>query len=608
MVVDAQGPTAVPSLEPSALPSLEPSALPTLEPTSIPTLIPTSEPSSMPSSFPTLLPTLAPSALPSIAPTSLPTLPPTALPTIHPTATPTLEPSAAPTSLPTLEPSLKPTALPSVGPTATPTLTPSLEPSRAPSLEPSPAPTFEPSLEPTALPTPEPTALPTLEPTLEPTALPTIEPTRLPTIEPTALPTLLPTLTPTSLPSLSPTNLPTAPPTLWPTPGPTIVPTLLPTAVPTPAPLRRLQRGRRQRRRRLLSSTAAQLDDAILSMNSAIGQGLVAGEASDVTSKNLGMRTSKVDPTLLATSGDSNGFTIGAATSSSSGLPSSVEPSMVLPPTMNLSGDVTVAAVNYGKANPYEALGGAIAEGSSVNAFTFNGIEVSGLADPIVLALPLPSSRRRLLEEQRRQQRRRLGTDWNGTWGSKDFAQSYSVNCGGTNVTKLEATYTSEDLARAQHCGTEHLLENMTEWVKYKMPWVNNSKKVWCNSTQDWHFLDCEGTIGVINFTCPVWYPVSTCTYWDTSKLAWSSEGCTYWRTDEVNGVAYCNCTHLTAFASSQADEQLSSVQTFLDTTASAEDLSGKDVVRNIGVLVTLVMLWVCAGVLYSYDSTKRRF
>ena len=97
--------------------------------------------------------------------------------------------------------------------------------------------------------------------------------------------------------------------------------------------------------------------------------------------------------------------------------------------------------------------------------------------------------------------------------------------------------------------------------------------------------LDCEGTIGVINFTCPVWYPVSTCTYWDTSKLAWSSEGCTYWRTDEVNGVAYCNCTHLTAFASSQADEQLSSVQTFLDTTASAEDLSGKDVVRNIEFL-----------------------
>ena len=85
--------------------------------------------------------------------------------------------------------------------------------------------------------------------------------------------------------------------------------------------------------------------------------------------------------------------------------------------------------------------------------------------------------------------------------------------------------------------------------------------------------MDCEGRRGILNYTCPVYYPVSSCTYWDTKTLSWSDEGCKYWKTDDVNGVAYCNCTHLTAFTS-DVQSELQSSSSFADTTRSAEDLS----------------------------------
>ena len=523
-------PSSVPTALPSLLPSMQPTPAPTITPA--PSVPPTSQPSNLPSLVPTPGPTLLPSAMPSLAPTLLPS----SLPTISPI------PSEVPTSLPSRVPSLEPSRLP--------TIEPSAMPSGSPSLVPSPAPTI--------------TMLPSYMPTLAPTSAPTYEPSPAPTVTP--LPSMLPNPSPTLLPFPVPTFLPSALPVPAPTPFPSLDPTRAPSAV------------RRRYRRHLLTTTADQLDDALLTMNSAIGQGLVSGETNDVTSSNVGMRTSVIDSDLIGVSG----LSIGAATSSSSGLPSGFEPAMALPPTFNLSSSVSVAAINYGKSNPYEASGGAIADGASVNSFTFNGMEVSGLSDPIVLSLPLPSSRRRRLQE-----RRRLGGEWNGTWGSNDFGQTYSVNCGGINVTKLQATYTSEDLARAQYCGTERLLENMTEWVEYFEPWTNASKDVWCNSTQEWHFMDCEGVRGVLNYTCPRYTPASTCTYWDTATLTWSSEGCTYWRTDEVKGIAYCNCTHLTSFTSDEADELQSSATTLADTTASAQDLTGKSVLQNIGIVIT---------------------
>ena len=535
-----------------------------------PSLVPTALPSRLPSMQPTPGPTTtpAPSVPPTPHPTRLPTLVPTPAPTMVPSPVPTLAPSLVPSSLPTMTPlptsmpTLLPSPLPSLPPTSLPTQEPTGVPSVSPSLAPSPAPTTSPL----------------------PTSLPSLDPSKAPTLEPSPSPTI--TVLPSSLPTLGPTQRPTVVPSLTPTP--------LPTLDPTRAPSNAGQR-RRRLRRHLLTTTAEQLDDALLTMNSAIGQNLVSGETNDVTSSNLGMRTSVIDSSLIG----ATGLSVGAATSSDSGLPSGFEPAMTLPTTFKLNSSVSVAAVNYGKSNPYEASGGTIAEGASVNAFTLNGVEVSGLSDPIVLSLPLPSSRRR-----------RLGatSEWNGTWGSKDFAQSYSVNCGGTNVTKLQATYTSQDLARAQYCGTEHLLENMTEWVLHFEPWTNASKDVWCNSTEEWHYMDCEDVVGVLNYTCPVYYPVSTCTFWDTTTSTWSSDGCTYWRTDEVKGVAYCNCTHLTSFSSRETEALQSSTTTLAETTASVQDLSGKSVLKNIGVLVCLVSLWVLAGALFVYDRTANRF
>ena len=143
------------------------------------------------------------------------------------------------------------------------------------------------------------------------------------------------------------------------------------------------------------------------------------------------------------------GLTIGSATASSSGLPADAAPGMTLPATFQFNASMSVASINYGNSNPYEASGGPIGDGASVNSFTINGLEVSGLSkdNPIILNLPLQASRRRQLRE------RRLGSSWNFSWGTKDVAESYSVNCGGINVTSEEASYTAEDVARAEFCG-----------------------------------------------------------------------------------------------------------------------------------------------------------
>ena len=192
-------------------------------------------------------------------------------------------------------------------------------------------------------------------------------------------------------------------PTHAPTPAPTMGPTPLPTLAPQAA--RRLQERRQQRRR--LTTTAEMVNDALITMNSAIGRELVAGENKDFSSAHLGMRTTVVDSAYVALQG-SAGLSVETATPSSSGLPSGVQPNMVLPSTVNISSAVTVAAINYGKFNPYELAGGELTAGASVNSFTLNGMEVSGLDDPIVLALPLPSSRRRLVQQERRLEGRRL--------------------------------------------------------------------------------------------------------------------------------------------------------------------------------------------------------
>ena len=148
-----------------------------------------------------------------------------------------------------------------------------------------------------------------------------------------------------------------------------------------------------------MTTTADQLDDSLLTMSGCAGQTLVTGETSDLTSSNLGMRTSLIDATLMG----ATGLTIGSATASSSGLPADAAPGMTLPATFQFNESVSVASINYGNSNPYEASGGPIGDGASVNSFTINGLEVGGLSkdNPIILNLPLQASRRRQLRERR---------------------------------------------------------------------------------------------------------------------------------------------------------------------------------------------------------------
>ena len=142
------------------------------------------------------------------------------------------------------------------------------------------------------------------------------------------------------------------------------------------------------------------VDDTLLQLNKAVGQDLVVGENQDHAAEHLAMRSTVISQDYISLQGGA-GLSIAAPKSHSSGLESGAQPSMLLPSTMNLSSEVTIATINYGKHNPYLISGGELDGSASINSFTFNGLEVSDLDDPIVLALPLmSSSRRRLMRER----------------------------------------------------------------------------------------------------------------------------------------------------------------------------------------------------------------
>ncbi|KAL0483497.1 hypothetical protein AKO1_014503 [Acrasis kona] len=117
------------------------------------------------------------------------------------TSTPTYTPTA--TSTPTI--SRTSTTTPTMTPTAI--VTPTVMPSPTISRTATATPTSTSTLTPTATTT----ATPTSAPTLTPTSTPTNTPTRAPT--PTPTPTLIPTPTPTPTPTLTPSPAPTATPT-----------------------------------------------------------------------------------------------------------------------------------------------------------------------------------------------------------------------------------------------------------------------------------------------------------------------------------------------------------------------------------------------------------
>lgn len=115
--------------------------------------------------------------------------------------------------------------------------------------------------------------------------------------------------------------------------------------------------------------------------------------------------------------------------------------------------------------------------------------------------------------------------------------------------------------------------------------------------------MDCEGVTGVLNFTCPVEFPGSSCLWWEAASSSWSSTGCTYWKTDSVRGVAYCNCTHLTTFASDQVTQVQSDASSITGTAAHLQNLSGEDVAKSMWILGCLALFYVAGSILFLYSD-----
>ena len=113
----------------------------------------------------------------------------------------------------------------------------------------------------------------------------------------------------------------------------------------------------------------------------------------------------------------------------------------------------------------------------------------------------------------------------------------------------------------------------------------------------------CPDNGPLLNYTCEVGLPYEitltcdsvpdhSCVFWDTSSLAWSSEGCTMVGVVASGvpneGFILCNCTHLTDF-SSQVSETL---ELAANVVGSIESLSLLDVLKNILVLIVLLVVY----------------
>ena len=113
----------------------------------------------------------------------------------------------------------------------------------------------------------------------------------------------------------------------------------------------------------------------------------------------------------------------------------------------------------------------------------------------------------------------------------------------------------------------------------------------------------CPGSGPLLNYTCAVGLPYEitltcdsvpdhSCVFWDTTRLAWSSEGCTMVGVVASGipneGFILCNCTHLTDF-SSQVSETL---ELAANVVGSIESLSLLDVLKNILVLIVLLVVY----------------
>ena len=105
-----------------------------------------------------------------------------------------------------------------------------------------------------------------------------------------------------------------------------------------------------------------------------------------------------------------------------------------------------------------------------------------------------------------------------------------------------------------------------------QVPYSYKTEEVYCPDSDTYHILDCNGTAGLQSYTCPVSEVAAACRYWDKVNMSWSSEGCTLWKSDRANGVAYCNCTHLTDYAAQELATLSANTAVFTSVTSSSRD------------------------------------
>ena len=379
-------------------------------------------------------------------------------------------------------------------------------------------------------------------------------------------------------------------------------PTPLPTALPT-------LRGMRNRTYTYEEHVFRRVDRALMDLSDAITKNLVPGEDHvDVSSDNVGMRHGTISPQLISY-GDfrvqANVARGGVAKSKPDfSLPNGMFDKLALGDgsAIGNSDGVGMAATSW-SSNPFEAQGGALQNGSSVTALSMSGVSVTGLDDPIVLTLPLPTSAVEM-----------------------DVADpvTYTLNCT-VGHPPVQAGITSQDIARAAQCaeplpGYDDVIERDDGYVAdvwkpgleddyLTVNWTRSfsNRTVYCETSDTYHLMQCTNYTGVIEFECPVVYSGADCLYWDANLGNWSSEGCEFWKVAYNESKAYCLCDHLTNFAAGEAEALADDAEGFVQLVASVQDLSVDDLLANLDIFSLLVGIWVLCGALVMRDKHARK-
>ena len=237
---------------------------------------------------------------------------------------------------------------------------------------------------------------------------------------------------------------------------------------------------------------------------------MVSGEDPvDLASSNLGMTALKISATVLSHT------LVTVETKMATKNSDLVQPSFTLPPNMlgniDESGnaqDKSVTSTNWAT-NSYTSqdsdredsrrlaarlqrhltssndddggTSGALQNGSSVTSLSVIGSTVTNLTDPIIMTLSLPTT---LLAAS----------------DLKDNA-TFELNCSKNETVPAREAWTSQDVARADYCG--YTLDD----VEVEVRGSNAKREVYCSATETYHTMDCNGTTGLINFTCKLQGP-----------------------------------------------------------------------------------------------------